>query len=185
MDDEKIIELFWQRNEDAITETASKYGKLCRFISANILSRPEDCEEVVNDTYLAAWNSIPRQRPKRFSVFISRIARNLALNRSDYDSAAKRNPEAVCSLEELAECVSGKENVENEVENRRIEHLISVFLLKQTEEKRNIFIRRYWYFDSIVSISRRTGFSESKIKSMLFQLRKSLREYLESEGFEL
>ena len=185
MDDEKIIELFWQRNEDAITETASKYGKLCRFISANILSRPEDCEEVVNDTYLAAWNSIPRQRPNRFSVFISRIARNLAMNRSDYDSAAKRNPEAVCSLEELAECVSGKENVENEVENRRVEELISAFLWEQPEEKRHIFIRRYWYFESIASISSRTGYSESKLKTLLFRMRKSLREYLESEGVEL
>ena len=114
MDDEKIIELYWQRNEDAIAETASKYGKLCRFICGNVLSRPEDCEEVVNDTYLAAWNAIPRQRPGRFAVFISRIARNLALKRYDYNAAAKRNPEAVCSLEELAECVSGRANVENE-----------------------------------------------------------------------
>ena len=185
MDDEKIIELYWQRNEEAITETASKYGKLCRFISGNILSSSEDCEEVVNDTWLAAWNAIPRKRPSRFSVFLGRIARNLALKRSDYNSAAKRNPEAICSLAELDDCVSGREDVENEVENRRIEHLISVFLLAQTEEKRGVFIRRYWYFESIGSISSRTGFSESKIKSMLFQMRKSLREFLESEGVEL
>ncbi len=185
MDDEKIIELFWQRNEDAITETASKYGKLCRFISANILSRPEDCEEVVNATYLAAWNSIPRQRPKRFSVFISRIARNLALKRYDYNAAAKRNPEAVCSLEELAECVSGRANVENEAEDRRVEELISAFLWQQPEERRAIFIRRYWYFEPIADISRRTGYSESKVKSLLSRMRQSLKEYLEQEGVEL
>ena len=185
MDDEKIIELYWQRNEDAITETASKYGKLCRFITGNILTSDRDCEEVVNDTYLAVWNAIPRQRPSRFSVFLSRIARNLALKRYDHDSAAKRNPEALCSLEELGDCVSGRENVENEVENRRIENLISSFLREQPEDKRHVFILRYWYFEPISTISRRIGFSESKVKSMLFQLRKSLREFLESEDVEL
>ena len=185
MDDEKIIELYWQRNEDAITETASKYGMLCRFITGNILASDRDCEEVVNDTYLAAWNAIPRQRPSRFSVFLSRIARNLALKRFDHDFAAKRNPEALCSLEELGDCVSGRENVENEVENRRIENLISSFLREQPEDKRHVFILRYWYFEPISTISRRIGFSESKVKSMLFQLRKSLREFLESEDVEL
>ena len=185
MDDEKIIELYWQRDEDAITETASKYGKLCRFITGNILASDRDCEEVVNDTYLAAWNAIPRQRPNRFSVFLSRIARNLALKRYDHDAAAKRNPKAVCSLEELGDCVSGRENVENEVENRRVEDLISSFLWEQPEDRRHVFVLRYWYFEPISAISRRTGFSESKVKSMRFQLRKSLREFLESEGVEL
>lgn len=185
LEDEAIIDLYWDRNENAIAETSSKYGKLCFFISKNILSSSEDSEEVVNDTYFALWNAIPPKRPNRFSVFVSRVTRNLALKKFEYNSAAKRNPEAVCSLDELSDCISGKVSVETELENRRVEHLIDTFLWRQSEEKRHTFIRRYWYFESLQSISIRTGFSESKIKSMLFQMRKSLREYLESEGVEL
>lgn len=185
MEDEKIIGLYWDRNEDAIVETSSKYDKLCFLIANNILANHEDSEECVNDTYLGLWNAIPKQRPSRFSVFVSRITRNLALKKFEYLSAAKRNPEAVCSFEELGECVSGKEYVENELENRRIEQAINAFLWQQGEEKRNIFIRRYWYFESIENICKRTGYSQSKIKSMLFNMRQKLRDYLESEGIEL
>lgn len=185
MTDEKIIDLFWKRDENAIHETSVKYGKLCFFISKNILARTEDSEEVVNDAYLAVWNSIPENRPTRFSVFLSRIVRNLALKKYEYNSADKRNPEAVCSLEELCDCVSGKTSIESELENKRIEQTISQFLWSQSEEKRSIFIRRYWYFETIQSISHRTGFSESKIKSMLFHLRKDLRTFLEQEGIEV
>lgn len=185
MEDEKIIGLYWDRNEDAITETSSKYGKLCFLIANNILANHEDSEECVNDSYLGLWNAIPKQRPSRFSVFVSRITRNLALKKFEYLSAAKRNPEAICSFEELGDCVSGKEYIENELENRRIEQSIDAFLWQQGQEKRNIFIRRYWYFESIENISKRTGYSQSKIKSMLFNMRKKLRDHLESEGIEL
>lgn len=185
MEDEKIIALYWNRNEDAITETSSKYGKLCYLVATNILSSREDSEECVNDTYLGLWNTIPVQRPSRFSVFASRITRNLALKRFEYLSAAKRNPEAVCSLEELGDCVSGKESIESELENRRFEQTIDNFLWQQGEEKRNIFLRRYWYFDSIEAICRCTGYSQSKVKSMLFHIRQKLRNYLESEGIAL
>lgn len=185
MEDEKIIELYWNRKEEAISETSSKYGKLCFFIASNILASREDSEECVNDAYLGVWNAIPRQRPSRFSVFVSRITRNLALKKYEHLHAAKRNPDAVCSFEELDECVSGKERVENEVESRWIEQAISAFLWQQEEEKRNIFICRYWYFESIESICKRTGCSQSKIKSLLFNMRKKLRAYLESEGIEV
>ena len=185
MEDKEIIELYWARDESAITETSVKYGKLCFHIAKNILANHEDSEECVNDTYLGLWNAIPKQRPTRFSVFASRIARNLALKKFEYLSAAKRNPEAICSFEELEDCVSGKEYIENELENRRIEQTIDKFLWQQGEEKRNVFIYRYWYFESISSICNRTGFSQSKVKSMLFELRQKLRTYLESEGIEL
>lgn len=185
MEDEKIIELYWERNEDAIAETSSKYGKLCFFIANNILANREDSEECVNDTYLGLWNAIPRQRPTRFSVFVGRITRNLALKKYEYLSASKRNPEAVCSFEELGDCVSGKGCVESELENKRIEQAINKFLWQQEEEKRNIFIRRYWYFESIEDICRRTGFSQSKVKSILYHLRKKLRKHLESEDIEV
>lgn len=185
MDDDGIIELYWERKENAIKETALKYGKLCTYIAKNILSSYEDSEECVNDTYFAVWNVIPKERPNRFSAFISRITRNLALKKYEYISAAKRNPAAITSLEELEDCISGVDSVESEVEKRRIESTIDKFLWRQSEEKRNIFIRRYWYFDSIENICKSTGFTQSKIKSMLYQMRKELRKYLESEGIEV
>lgn len=185
MDDQKIIELYWGRIEAAISETAAKYGKLCYYIANNILSSREDSEECVNDTYLGLWNAIPPQKPNRFPVFVSRIARNLSLKRFEYVTAEKRNPDAVCSFEELGECVSGRDYVETELENKRIEHLLDSFLWQQGEEKRNVFIRRYWYFESIESICNRTGYSQSKVKSMLYHVRQELKNYLESEGIEL
>ena len=107
MEDTALIDLYWQRDETAIEATAAKYGGLCGSIARNILKAPEDCEECLNDTYFAVWNAIPEQRPGRFSVFVSRITRNLALKKWEYLSAAKRNPAAVISLEELGDCVSG------------------------------------------------------------------------------
>ena len=116
---------------------------------------------------------------------ISRIARNLALKKWEYLSAAKRNPSAIISLDELGDCVSGRFSIESEIESKHIESTIDTFLWEQGYEKRNIFIRRYWYFDSIESICEKTGFSQSKVKSILYELRLKLRKYLESEGIEV
>ena len=185
MEDSSIIQLYWERSEQAILETDSKYGRLCRYVAMNILQSPEDGEECVNDAYLGLWNTMPPQRPSRFSVFVSRVTRNLALKKYEYLSAAKRNPEAVCSLSELEDWVSGRDAVEDELENRRVEQAISDFLWRQEEEKRVIFLRRYWYFESIDDICRRSGYSRSKVTSMLHQTRKKLRTYLEKEGIEV
>lgn len=185
MDDDKIIELYWQRQEAAIKETSLKYGGLCTRIARNILSSYEDSEECVNDTYFAVWNAIPSQKPSIFSAFIGRITRNLALKKYEYISASKRHPAAITSFEELSDCVSGTDSVESEVESRQIERMIDKFLWRQGEEKRNVFIRRYWYFDSIESICHSTGFSQSKVKSMLYEMRQKLRTYLESEGIKV
>lgn len=185
MEDSKIIELYWDKVESAISETAQKYGRLCHRIANNILVSMEDSEECVNDTYFTLWNTIPPNKPERFSAFVGKIARNLALKKYAYVSADKRNPEATCSFDELDECVSGTESVETEIENRLIERAIDHFLWQQEQEKRNIFILRYWYFESIEEICNRTGFSRSKVKSILFQLRRKLRTHLESEGIAL
>lgn len=185
MDDSKIIELYWARIDEAISQTQLKYGRLCMKIANNILASYEDSEECVNDTYLVLWNEIPPRRPDRFSAFIGKITRNLALKKYEYISAGKRNPEALCSLDELGECVSGKESVEAEIENKRIEETISRFLWRQDREKRSVFILRYWYFESIEDICQRTGYSQSKVKSMLYNMRHKLRTYLESEGVEI
>lgn len=185
MDDSRIIELYIARSENAITQTHLKYGKLCYYVAKNILANAEDSEECINDTYLAAWNAIPPQKPGRFSAFISRISRNLALKKHEYASAAKRNPETVLSLSELEDCVSGNGCIENELDSRRLEQAISNFLWRQDEVKRNVFIRRYWYFDTIDSIGARCGFSSSKVASMLYHTRQKLKIHLESEGIEL
>lgn len=185
MDDQKIIELYWARTEEAIRETSEKYGGLCRAVAGRILASPQDSEECVNDTWLELWNAMPPHRPGRLAVFVSRVTRNLALKRFDYLTAQRRNPAAICSLEELAECVSGRESVESELELRRTEQAINAFLRRQGEEKRNVFLLRYWYFESIDSICRRTGYSQSKVKSMLSRTRRDLREYLEEEGIAI
>lgn len=185
MDDEKIIQLYFARDENALTETAAKYGRLCSRIASNILSSREDCEECVNDTYLTLWNTIPPQRPSKLSAFTGRITRNLSLKKLEYSTAAKRNPEAVCSLEELNNCVSGRDTPESELEGKRVETAISDFLWRQSKIKRCIFVRRYWYFESIDSICLKTGYSRSKVTSMLHNLRQKLRKHLESEGITI
>lgn len=185
MEDEKILDLYWARNEDAIRETSSKYGNLCLYIAGNILASPEDREECVNDTWLGAWNAIPPHRPSRFSLFLGKITRNLALKKLAYHSATKRNPDAICSLEELGGCVSGRESMESELENKRIEQAIGSFLRQLSAEKRTVFLYRYWYFESIAGICARAGYSEAKVKSMLYHTREKLRIYLEKEGIEL
>lgn len=185
MEDTTIIKLYWARDERAIAETSAKYGRLCNHIASNILSVHEDREECINDTYLAVWNAIPDKHPSRFSVFISRIVRNLSLKKYEYISAAKRNPSTVTSFEELGDCVSGTNNVESEIEKKHIENLINEFLWLLNKEKRNIFIRRYWYFDSIDTICKCTGYSQSKVKSMLYETRRKLKKHLEQEGIEV
>ena len=137
VEDGQIIDLFWNRDQRAIQETDGKYGRLLNGIAGDRLHSREAAEECVNDTYLACWNVIPPKQPDKFSAFISRITRNIALNRFDYLTAEKRNPKAVCSLEELAECVSGRDTAESELMEKEIERAISDFLWKQEEEKRN------------------------------------------------
>ena len=185
MEDSKIIDLYWQRKEEAVTETAAKYGRLCFRIAENILVRHEDCEECVSDTYLNLWNAIPDARPKRFAAFIGKIVRNLALDKYAYLHAEKRAQGAAVAFEELEECVSGKAAVEDEMERIHLAETLDRFLTSLGREKRMVFVCRYWYFESLESISLRTGFSEGKVKSMLFQLRKKLRAYLEREGIAL
>ena len=129
-----------------------------------------------------AANTSSRNRTK---AFIQRFPRNLALKKWEYLSAAKRNPSAIISLDELGDCVSGRFSIESEIESKHIESIIDTFLWEQGYEKRNIFIRRYWYFDSIESICEKTGFSQSKVKSILYEMRLKLRKYLESEGIEV
>lgn len=185
MEDIQIIDLYIQRAESAIYETDIKYGKLCRKLAMNILSNREDTEECVNDTYLGTWNAIPPHQPLSLCAFISKITRNLALKKYEYLSAKRRNPQVTVSLSELEDCVSGSNSVEDAVENGRLVKTISDFLRALDYESRNVFLRRYWFFDSISVISKQFNFSESKVTSMLFRTRRKLQACLQRESIEI
>lgn len=184
MEDIKIIELFFARSEKAIAETASKYGKLCLNIAGNILGNTEDSEECVNDTYMALWNCIPPQRPSNLMAYICKIVRNLSLKKSEYNLAKKRDTSVTISLSEL-ESVLSDEVISEKSSDEEIGKFISEFLKSEKPDARNVFIRKYWYFDSVSDIAKRYKFSESKVKSMLFHTRNRLKKYLIKEGVHI
>ncbi len=182
MEDVKIIELFWERSEQAIKETAQKYGGYCKMIALNILLNQEDADECVNDTYLQTWNSIPEQRPSIFSAYLAKITRNLSLNKFKRKAAAKRGGNTVSLLlSELDDCLPDTK-ASTIPEDGEIAKLISTFLRSIDTQSRLIFVRRYWYADSTEKIAKLFKSSESKIKSNLFRSRKKLKLYLEKEG---
>jgi RNA polymerase sigma-70 factor (ECF subfamily) len=183
MDDEMILDLYWARSESAVSETAKKYGSYCTKIAANILLNSEDAEECVNDTYQKAWESIPPQRPANLRAYLGRITRNLSLNRYKEQRTQKRGGDNIALIySELEECIPASRNVEAEFESGLVAGAINSFLKSLDRESRIVFVRRYWYADSIHAIAARFGMSESKVKSMLFRTRKKLRTHLENEG---
>lgn len=187
MNDDRIIALFFSRNKKAIEQTDKKYGKYCYSIAYNILNDHPDSEETVNDTYLKLWNTIPPEKPSVFSAFIAKITRHLSIDRYRKAMAEKRGfGETPLILEELSECVTDKKtDIHKELEIKELTELINSFLENLPSTERKVFVCRYWYGDSIKSISRQFGFSESKIKSMLFRLRNKLKDVLIKEGFSV
>ena len=182
MEDARIVELYWARSERAIDETSAKYGKYCYAISHNILANAEDADESVNDTYLAAWNSIPPHRPAILSTFLGKIARRISIDKWRARSAEKRGGgELALALDELSECVPSDTNVEQIVEAEELGKAIDRFVMALPIMERRVFICRYWYLDPVASICQQFGFSQSKVKVMLHRTRKSLRSYLEKE----
>ena len=184
MDDQQIIDLYFDRNEQAITETDVKYGKLCHSVAYNILNNNEDSEECVNDTYIGVWNAIPPTRPNNFMAFVCRIARNLSLKRLEYLKREKRSADVILSLDELS-AVLPDERYAPDVSDEDVGRLISQFLRTQKEDVRNVFIRKYYFFDSVKEIAERYSFTESKVKNMLFYTRNKLKDYLIKEGVEI
>lgn len=182
MEDKEIIELYWSRDETAITETSSKYGRYCYSIAWNILHRREDAEECENDTYLAAWETMPPRRPSRLAVFLGKITRNIALDCYDYQKAQKRSGNMLELLSELSECVVARNEPAHDLEAKETAESINRFLGQQSRLNRMIFVRRYWYADSVSAIAERFQLSESRVKSSLFRTRKKLRQFLEAEG---
>lgn len=184
MEDKAIIDLYWTRSENAISQTALKYGAYCYTIAFNILSNREDSEESVNDTYLAAWNSMPPKRPGILSAFLGKITRYISLDRWKRRSAAKRGGGQVpLALEELEECICGGEGPEGSLVRKQLLRSIESFLDKLPIQERQVFVCRYWYMDPVADIAERFGYSESKVKTMLFRTREKLRMKLEKEGY--
>ena len=184
MEDVKIIALYFERDEQAIKETDAKYGKLCHHIAYNILNNYEDSEECVNDTYVGAWNAIPPARPNNLMAFVCKIARNLSLKRLEFIKREKRSADVLLSLDEL-ETVLPDDRYAPDVSDEDMGKLIGRFLRSQKEDVRNVFIRKYYFFDSIAEIAECFGFTESKVKNMLFYTRNKLKDYLIKEGVEI
>ena len=184
MDDLMIIELYFARNEQAIKETDIKYVKLCFSMANNILFNDEDSEECVNDTYLSVWNKIPPTRPNNFRAFICKIVRNLSMKKLEFNRALKRTQNVTVSYTELEEILPDTRTAP-EWEYENLGKIISDFLQHEKEDARNVFIRKYYFFDSISDIAERYSFTESKVKNMLYHSRNKLRECLKKEGIEV
>ena len=184
MEDSQIIELYWQKNADAISETSSKYGAYCYTIADNILHSIEDSEECVNDTWLHAWNAMPPQKPNVLRMFLAKITRSLSVNRFKARSAEKRGGgEINLVLDELADCLAGGTNVEAEYEVKELEQCIRRFVRGLPERDGNVFVRRYFFTEPVAAIAKRYGLTESNVTVILSRTRKKLRLKLAREGY--
>lgn len=183
MEDHEIINLYYDRAQQAITETSSKYNAYCMHIARAILGDEEDAKECVNDTWLKAWNTIPPQKPKHLAAYLGRITRNASIDRMRTRTRKQRGGrETELVLEELQDCIAHSTNVEREIEGRELTAAINAFFKTLSAFDRNVFVCRYWYLDPVRDIAKATHASESRIKSILFRLRKKLRKYLTEEG---
>jgi RNA polymerase sigma-70 factor (ECF subfamily) len=183
MEDSRIIDLYWERSETAIGETAKKYSRYCHSISLNILHNREDAEECVNDTYLNAWNAMPPKRPNCLATFLGKIARNLSLDKYKRYTTEKRGfGQTEIALSELDEVVPSASSVEHVIDEQELVDSLNLFLRSLPKQKRILFVQRYWYLMPIKAIAEQQGKSESQVKSMLFRTRRELKLYLEKEG---
>ena len=184
MDDDKIVGLYFERDERAIKETDDKYGAYLMKISLNILGSEADGEENVNDTYMKAWTSIPPNRPENLGAYLGKLSRNLALNKYKAKYADRRAAnEYARSVDELDDCTPSKNGVDDELLTAELTRSINEFLYSQKKEIRNVFVCRYFFCDSVENISRHFGYSQNKVKSMLLRARRRLKLHLEKEGY--
>ena len=185
MNDTEIVDLYWKREERAVEETARKYGGYCYSIAYGILANHEDSEESVNDTYIETWNAIPPHRPLLLSSFLGKITRRIAIDKWRSDHAQKRGGGEIASvLDELTECIAYEDSAERHLEKQMLAQAINDFLATLNETERKIFICRYFYVNSVESVCKRFGYSEGKVKSILFRVREKLRIYLQKEGLQ-
>ena len=185
MNDKSIVDLYFSRDEEAITQTDKKYGRYCYSIAYNILTNKEDAEESVSDTYVTAWRAIPPRRPSVLSTFLGKITRHISIDRWRERVATKRGGgEVTLALEELEDCVAGLQNVEMEYERKELIRAYVKFLDALPVTERRVFLCRYWYVDSVEAIAEKFGFSQSKVKTMLHRTRAKLRKQLAEEGLQ-
>lgn len=186
MTDEKIVNLYWDRDEEAIAKTQKKYGHYLTKIAYNILQDMEDSKESVNDTYMYAWKSIPPHRPSVLSTYLAKITRRVSIDIFRKKHRDKRVPsEYISSLSELEECISDMESTENIIDAENLAKAISAYLKTLSKEARTLFVCRYFYLDSLKDAAKYCGMTEAKAKSLLYRIRCGLKEYLSQEGYQL
>ena len=186
MDDAVIVELYIKRDESAISFTSEKYGKGLRRIAMNVLGQEQTSEECENDAYLQTWNLIPPNEPRNYLfAFVGRIVRHLAIDRLKAENTQKRSAQYCELTNEILECMPGESDVFSEITASELAETINAFLETFPEEQRNIFVRRYWYFDSVSDICKRYSLPQSKVKTTLFRMREKLKDRLIQGGYEL
>lgn len=185
MEDKQIVDLYWARSETAVAETEKKYGRYCHYIAYQILYNREDAEEVVNDTYLKAWNTIPPQRPDPLKPYVGMISRQLALDAYEAQHAQKRGGQVPLALDELAECIPDPDSRADIGESVALSDALDRFLWALPERTRNVFVRRYFYMSTVAEIARDFSMKESNVAMHLLRTRKKLAQFLKKEGFDL
>jgi len=186
MNDASIIDLYFNRDEQAIRETDLAYGSYCKTVAHNILQNSEDVEEAVADTWLKAWNTIPPQKPRFLKLYLAKITRNIALNTYREQNANKRGGgQVVLALDELGECVAHSDSVESRIDERFLRDTIQSFLQRVSKKDRMIFVRRYFFLEDTPTIAQRYGLKESNVLLILSRTRKKLKDYLIKEGYAL
>ena len=184
MEDKQIVDLYWARSEKAITETDKKYGRYCHYIAYQILSDNEDAEEIVNDTYLKTWNTVPPNRPDPLKGYVGMISNQLALDRYDHQTAKKRGGgQMTLVLGELADCIPDGDSGQDIGASVALRDALRRFLGTLSHKTRNIFVRRYWYVTPISEIAKEFGMKESAVAMLMLRTRTKLKEFLEEEGF--
>lgn len=185
MEDKQIVELYWARSETAIAETEKKYGRYCHYIAYQILYNDEDAKEVVNDTYLKTWNTIPPQRPDSLRPYVGMISRQLALDVYKEQHAQKRGGQVSLVLDELSECIPDNDSGADIGESVALSDALSRFIWTLPQRTRNIFVRRYFYISTIAEIAKDFSMKESNVTMHLLRTRKKLEQFLKKEGFDI
>ncbi len=185
MEDTEIIELYFRRDEAAITETAAKYGVFCLSIAQNILSIDADAEECVNDTYLRTWNAIPPQKPDKLGAWLGRVVRNIAYDRWKKNHRQKRYAGIEELLNELEDCIPSPATVEREIEEQELTEVINIWLASLPKKDRILFVRRYWNGEAVNVLAQKTGISSTNMAKRMYRLRQNLKSTLEKDGYSL
>lgn len=185
MKDNEILELFWMRNQNAIVQISQKYGKMLHSIAYHILQNHWDSEEILNDTYEKVWNAIPPEKPNSLIAYLGRIARNLALNRWYHNHAQKRQQNEVFPFDELSECISSNLTIDSEVETTELTKIIEKWLQSLSKEERVLFIKRYWFCESLNTLAKQNNITANQLAGRMFRLRQSLKQKLAEEEIYL